>query len=58
MTMQFEFVDGAGHCQLHVTVEVDCDRRELFAERVEMPGVLEPAALDRFVGRSSAKMGL
>ncbi len=56
--MQFEFVDGAGHCQLHVTVEVDCDRRELFAERVEMPGVLEPAALDRFVGRSSAKMGL
>ena len=49
MTLQFACIDGAGHCQLHVTMEADYDRGNLLAERVEMLCALEPAALDQFV---------
>lgn len=48
-TLQFECTDRAGHCQLHLTMESDYDRRDLLAERVEMLSALEPAALDEFV---------
>jgi len=49
LTLRFACIDGAGHCQLHVTMEADHDRRDLLAERVEMLSTLEPAALDQFV---------
>jgi hypothetical protein len=49
VTLQFECIDGAGHCQLHVTMESDYEPRDRFAERVEMLSVFEPAALDQFV---------
>jgi hypothetical protein len=49
MTLQFACIDGAGHCQLHVTMEADYDRGNLLAERVEMLSAFEPAALDQFV---------
>jgi len=49
MSLKFACIDGAGHCQLHVRIEADYDRRELVAERVEMLCMFEPAALDQFV---------
>jgi hypothetical protein len=49
ITLKFACIDGAGHCQLHATMESDYDRWDLLAERVEMLSVFEPAALDRFV---------
>jgi hypothetical protein len=49
VTLQFSCIDGAGHCQLHVTVEADYDRRDSLAQRVEMLCAFEPAALDQFL---------
>jgi len=49
VTLQFACIDGAGHCQLHVTMEAEYDIRESLAERVEMLSTFEPAALDNFV---------
>jgi hypothetical protein len=49
MNLRFSCIDGAGHCQLHVTIEADYDSRDLLAERVEMLCAFEPAALDHFV---------
>ncbi|HEX3435283.1 MAG TPA: hypothetical protein VHT24_00835 [Pseudacidobacterium sp.] len=49
MNLKFSCIDGVGHCQLHVTIEADYDRRDLLAERVEMLCAFEPAALDQFV---------
>ena len=51
MNLKFSCIDGAGHCQLHVTIEADYDRRDSLAERVEMLCTFEPAALDQFVER-------
>jgi hypothetical protein len=51
MTLQFACIDRAGHCQLHVTMEADFERRDLVAERVGMLSVFEPAALDQIVGQ-------
>ena len=48
MNLMFSCIDGAGHCQLHLMVEADYDRRDA-AERVEMLCAFEPAALDQFV---------
>ena len=48
MNLKFSCIDGAGHCQLHLAVEADYDRRDA-AERVEMLCAFEPAALDQFV---------
>lgn len=45
--LTFSCHDGAGHCQVQVAIETDF--RNLPTERVEMYGVFEPAALDRFV---------
>lgn len=47
LDLKFSCVDGAGHCRVHVTIETDF--RHLPTERVEMYGMFEPAALDRFV---------
>lgn len=49
MKLKFACIDGAGHCQLHVTIEADYDRGELLAQRVEMLCAFEPAALDQFL---------
>jgi hypothetical protein len=49
MNLKFSCIDGAGHCQLHITIEADYDRRDLLAQRVEMLCAFEPAALDQFV---------
>jgi hypothetical protein len=48
MNLKFSCIDGAGHCELHLMVEADYDRRDA-AERVEMLCAFEPAALDHFV---------
>ena len=48
LNLTFSCIDGAGHCQLHLMVEADYDRRNA-AERVEMFCAFEPAALDKFV---------
>ena len=50
MNLKFSCIDGAGHCQLHLTVEADYDVRDA-AERVEMLCAFEPAALDQFVSQ-------
>ena len=47
--MEFACVDRAGHCQLRVRIEDDCEGLASFTERVEMQCDLEPAALDEFV---------
>jgi len=47
--LKLSCVDGAGHCQLHVTIEADYGHQDLLAERVEMLCDFEPAALDEFV---------
>ena len=49
MNLTFSCIDGAGHCQLHGTIEAAYDSRDLLAERVELLCALEPAALDQFV---------
>lgn len=49
MNLKFSCIDGAGHGQLHVTIEADCARGDLLAERVEMLCAFEPAALDQLV---------
>ena len=49
MSLNFSCIDGAGHCQLHVTIEAVYDSRDLMAGRVEMLCAFEPAALDQFV---------
>lgn len=49
MNLKFSCIDGAGHCQLHVTIEADHDRGDLLAQRVEMLCAFEPAALDQFL---------
>jgi len=49
MSLKFWCVDGAGHGQLHVTVEADYDRGDSVAQRVEMVCAFEPAALDQFL---------
>src|ERR1700722_14703436 len=36
MNLKFSCIDGAGHCQLRVTIEADYGSREFQAERVEM----------------------
>ena len=48
-SLKFSCIDGAGHCQLHVTIEADYDRGDLLAQRVEMLCAFEPAALDQFL---------
>lgn len=49
ITLKFACIDGAGHCQVNVSMESDYDRRDIWAERVEMLSAFEPAALDQFV---------
>ena len=49
MALQFSCRDGAGHCQLHITIEADFGLRDSLAERVELLSAIEPAALDQFV---------
>lgn len=49
MAMRLSCRDGAGHCQLHTTIEADYKMRDSPAERVEFLSAIEPAALDRFV---------
>ena len=49
MSLKFACIDGAGHCQLHVTIEADYDRVDLPVQRVEMLCAFEPAALDQFL---------
>jgi len=49
MALRFFCRDGAGHCQLHTTIEADYKLRDSPAERVEFLSSFEPAALDQFV---------
>jgi hypothetical protein len=49
MSLKFFCVDLAGHCKLHLRMESDHERRESIAERVELIGAVEPAAIDLFV---------
>jgi hypothetical protein len=51
MNLKFSCIDGAGHCQLRVTIEADYGSREFQAERVEMLCAFEPAELDQFVNQ-------
>ena len=49
MNLKLSCIDGAGHCQLHVTIEADYGRGDMLAQRVEMLCAFDPAALDQFV---------
>lgn len=51
MNLKFSCIDGAGHCQLQVTIEADYVNRDSLTERVDMLCTFEPAALDQFVQR-------
>ena len=48
MALRFSCRDGAGHCQLHITIEADYELRDSPAQRVEFLSAIEPAALDLF----------
>ena len=49
MNLKFSTIDLAGHCILQVKMESDHKNRDSHAERVELVGAFEPAALDHFV---------
>jgi len=49
MNLKFSSIDLAGHCRLHLRMESNYEHRESLAERVELLGAVEPAAVDRFV---------
>lgn len=54
MSLNFSCIDGAGHCQLNVSIEAAYESRDLLAQRVEMLCAFEPAALDQFVEQMRA----
>lgn len=50
MTLRFSCINGVGHCQLHVTIEGNYDRREILVESVEM---LAHSSRRHWIGSSS-----
>ena len=54
MNLKLACIDGAGHCQLHVTIEADYDLWKLAVRSETRRNVfaLEPAALDQFLAQN------